>query len=348
LLSGSLYLAVRRRPQWLPAGFLGGLAAGTHYGGGVVAVALAVLALAPQHPAETITRLSRIVIGLLIGFALSTPFAIFDAVAFAEQLRMFWSGADRAGVEPTSWRPLLTSLYRDGLGPMPAVLALLGVAWAIGDGTARLRRGRIARAAALVLGSLVFLGWLAASQRAAPADLVLVLPFLCLLAAEFLERVAILVRPAWLARLTFALLAAVAVVGSLELVLEQNRRLLQTDTRSQALRWIEANLPAGARVAREEHTPQIQGKRYQVIFVSSLARRPFEWYAAEGVEYLIASSRAYAETLAAAQGGSAAAEFYQALFSLPLVAEFTPGPAVNGPVIRIHRLTQLVSADAVG
>ncbi len=340
LVAATLWAAAARRPRWLLAGLLAGLAAGTKYTAGVALFAAAALAWAGQEPRAVAARWARLGGGFLLGFALATPYAILDAPAFwqgiAAQRRNYLGGAGNLGSN-LCW--YAEYAYRTGLGPVAALLIGLGVvrlaAELVSGARARQPVGKIGA----ILLPLLYLPWLAWYPARAERNLVVVLPFLALIAAEFLHRVASLVRhPRW-ARGLFAALVALALASSLPLVAEQNRDFRKADTRTLALRWIEEHLPRGSRIAREEYTPQVRSHRYEVMYGWSLARWPYDWYVANEVEFLVASSSVYGRVLGPPHlGGEGAAAFYRLIFGLPRLAEFRPGPHARGPVILIFRV----------
>ncbi len=327
---------------WFVAGALAGLAAGTAYGAVAGVGAVALLAV-DRRSGENGARLAWVFSGALLGFAASTPYAFLDAPPFVEAVAGFAPGNWSAAAIGAGWRSFAFTLYQSGTGPVIAALALFGAARAAGAVlAAAFGRGAGRTSAALLLPTIAYLTWVAAHPATAEDGLVLVLPFLCLLAAAMVQSLAVVLRPAWLARGVFAVIAAVAVVTSLGLALEQAQHFQELDTRTQSLRWIEANLPRGSKIAREEFTPQVQAGRYDVRFVPSLALRPYDWYSAEGVQYLVASSFTYGKATGAAR------RFYDELTNLPLVAEFGPEEGVRGPLIRIFRLPTGPGNGSVG
>jgi len=131
----------------------------------------------------------------------------------------------------------------------------------------------------------------------------------------------------------------VAARGTLACI-RHDRRLAQPDTRTLALQWINANVPAGSRIAREEYTPQVSADRYRVTYAWSLAFNGYASYVSQNTDYLVVSSNVYSRALhppyVAGRSGPA---FYQFVFNrLPLEAEFAGAAERPGPTIRIYRV----------
>lgn len=346
LIVACMAASLAARPRWLLAGILAGLAAGTKYTAGL---ALAVPLLVSLDDEEgggfaslstLAERLLRIATGFLVGFFASTPYALLDLPAFLDgleaQRRNYFAWRGQEG----NLRWYLEYLWRQGLGPLLAALAGLGLAQVAGEVLLALRRrDRLGRGLAILLPPLLYIPWLASFPSRAERNLLVVLPFLCLAGADVARRLCGIVRAP---RLAAALLAAVGVVVlavSLPPLRELNQRLELPDNRTLALEWIRANLPKGTKIAREEYTPQLAKDEYDVTYVFSLSRRPYSEYVSERVGYLIASSNVYGRAVDPPYiAGEAGREFYRVLFGLPLLKEFPQGPATNGPTVRIYRV----------
>lgn len=338
-----MWAAVSSPRRWLLAGVLAGLAAGTKYTAGMVLLVPLLQALDVTAPRQTAARWARLAAGAAAGFVASTPYAVLDPGAFwsglAQQRQNYlaWSGQEGN----LQW--YLHSLYAWGVGPAIAVLAVLGLGQALGRIAAAVRRPHdLGPALAFVLPPLAFLAWLSSYPSRADRNLVVILPFLCLWAASALRRASGFLRRPALAAAALAASAAVVVALSLPPVLEFNRRLGLADNRTLALDWLRGNVPRGARIAREEYTPQVSASEYAVTYEFSLARRLYSDYLMDDIDYLIASSNVYGRSIQPPYiGGEGAREFYRRLFELPLVQEFPQGPQTAGPSIRIYRVPKL-------
>lgn len=340
LLIAAMAATAGARPRWLLAGLLAGLAAGTKYTAGIAVLVPALAALDAPLPRETARRWSRTLLGFVAGFLVATPYALLDAVSFWEgleaQRRNYYAWAGQEG--NLAW--YVGYLYRDGLGPVITVLAALGLALGAGRALAALwRRRDFGRALAFVVPVLVYVPWIASYPSRAERNLIVVLPFLCLAAADALRRLCALARPPVVAAGLLAALGGAALVFALPPLRSFNHRLTLPDNRTVALAWIREHLPEGTRIVREEYTPQIPRDEYAVDYVFSLARQPYSRYLMDRVEYLVTSSNVFQRSIEPPYiGGEAGREFYRVLFGLPLVKQFPQGPYTPGPEIRIYRV----------
>ena len=152
--------------------------------------------------------------------------------------------------------------------------------------------------------------------------------------------------------------------------------LTQADTRTLAKRWIEANVPGGAKIAVDwpTHGPPLStaekampasSRIYDVTAMggTGLSEHSMQWYREQGFDYLIASSFIYRIPLVDRERDAERQAFYASLDQeLELVQEFRPsqddaeppfifdelyGPAVSlwqrerpGPTLRIYRIME--------
>jgi hypothetical protein len=135
-----------------------------------------------------------------------------------------------------------------------------------------------------------------------------------------------------------AMIVALALVGPASMSTALIRKLMGADTRSLALAWIDANVPAGSYIVREEYTPQPDPERYRVEYTWSLGFGDPRDYRRTGVDYLVASQAVYARFLddPLARYPEVAAR-YRDIFALRRVAEFVPHAGASGPAVSIYR-----------
>jgi hypothetical protein len=178
----------------------------------------------------------------------------------------------------------------------------------------------------------------------------------------------------WLAWGLAALLAVAALAQPLAWSVQQDSVLMAEDTRTLAKNWIEANLPAGAKIAVDwpVHGPPLstperampQSTRvYSVVAIggTGLADHTLQWYQAQGFDYLVTSSFITDLSVVDPAQNDERNRFYASLDQqLTLIQEFRPdagdqaqafvfdeiyGPAVSvwarnrpGPTLKIYRL----------
>lgn len=204
-----------------------------------------------------------------------------------------------------------------------------------------------------------------------------VVPLLLLFAADLL-----LAAATWIerkqARWGLALVAAALAASVLPMIaadLRFNYLLGQTDTRTLAKKWVEANIPGGTAIAIDwpVHSPPLStlekpvpesSRVYKVTdFMKGggLYRRPLPWFRENGIDYLIATSFIYDLRPSDAADVAKREAFYGQLdreaelmqefqpyiveTEPPLLFEETYGPFISlwnrerpGPTIKIYRL----------
>jgi len=229
-----------------------GLATSTKYNLAVFAAAYpVVLWPASRAGAELRRFLQRLGLAAalaILAFGLTTPFAWLDPARFSADLG-YESGhffAGHAVDVGAAWlRHLRFSLFR-GLGPALFVAALLGCGWLAIARRSRASCGLLAALAAyaLVVGS----GRTAFARYALPA-----LPLFCVAAGVGVADLSASCTRGRLAWRGPALLGLAGLVGlpSLWTSIQLDQRIARKDTRVQALEWIEAHVPARAKIAVE-------------------------------------------------------------------------------------------------
>ena len=76
----------------------------------------------------------------------------------------------------------------------------------------------------------------------------------------------------------------------------QTKRLLETDCRTEARRWICSNLPNGAKIVLETYCPFIEdcpGKTFIIEPIGRVIKRDFSWYIQNKFKYFIFSKRMF-------------------------------------------------------
>jgi len=254
-LMGAMLCVVRcrdARSAWpyAAAGVLAGLCASTKYIGVLVAVPLFIVHVFNVRDQGRgwrgwlDARPAAFAGAVLLAFAVGTPRAVLEPVAFFEfawlEVGHFSAGHGAAG-EPRWWHHLSFSLLH-GMG-----WSLLGAAL-VGALVLAARRPRTA--AVLLAFPLCYFAIAGLGSTAFARYMIPMLPFLCVTAAYFaavmasgLARAAPRIAPA-----ATALLAALVVLPSLVRVVALDRLLARDDTRLQAQRWIEAQVPQGSTV----------------------------------------------------------------------------------------------------
>jgi 4-amino-4-deoxy-L-arabinose transferase-like glycosyltransferase len=216
------------RAGWAVAGVAAGLAAGTKYTAGVVAVYLLVLAL---HGPDRRARVLALVGGSLLAFLAALapaghPLQLVDGFRFLAQ-RSAWDYGLPIGFlyHPTVSLPA-------GLGLAAYGVSLVGILVALW------RRSPTDRALlALLAAYLLLVGF---SQEVFLRYALPLLPPLCLLAGGAFQ------PPAGRMPARMALLAALVLAPSAAMSIQGDRLLTATDTRVEAASWLLANAAPGS------------------------------------------------------------------------------------------------------
>jgi 4-amino-4-deoxy-L-arabinose transferase-like glycosyltransferase len=337
----ALFLALRRCEKrgdpLIAAGFVAGLAASTKYPAGMVLAVPVILALRRPWPAAW-WRLLWISAAAALGFLLTSPFALLDAPKLLHDMAVQRQHYMSRGTTAGNWRFYLSYLWNTGLGPLLSLYTIAAMVVAVLGWKHPRRRIQLI----LVLLPLAYLTYLTTWPLRFERNLMPILPFAACVAADLLWRAARRL-PRRAANPAFVVLVSLACIPGLRDSIAFNRRLQLPDTRTLANEWVTANLPAGARLAREEYTPQIDGRRFDVVFVQVLGTRDYGWYLQQKIDYLVLSSNIGDRFRPPVQPGEVAiARFYQLVSNdLPLVAEFTPNAQQTGPRIRIYQIPHL-------
>lgn len=256
-------VALYDRGGWrdcLLAGAAVGAAAGTKYTAAPVAlaVAVAVLARVLDRREERLRALGLLAASgavCVVVFALLNPFVLLRPGAAGAQLA---GQSDLASTGKLGQSGEALTFYPGsllwGLGAVPVVLAVLGLVLALREG----RGGRV-RAVLLVVFPIVLYAYLARPDRFFARWVLPAYPAVAILAGHGLARAVRWARgrtarlPAWSAP---ALVLAVAFAQPLADTLHNVTVVTRTDTRTQALGWIEDHLGDGDRMVVEPSLPR--------------------------------------------------------------------------------------------
>ncbi len=318
--------------DYLLAGFLTGIAVTCKYPG-VVAIVFPLTA----HWLRSGRRLpvTRSFKGLLllipVGFFLGTPYALLDPVNFflgaGSEAVHYSSGHDGLEGNAFFWYLQYAWSQEGPLMAIGAVAAFLAV---------RRRDGPLTILASFPLIYFVFISLF---QVRNGRTFLPVTPFIFLLAAGLLmelagrlgELTAGWKRVAGGAALGLALAAGLGVPFSRALAF--NQVLTGPDAREASRTWIEANIPAGSRIALESYSPYLPRDRYRLEYLQLAADHPAAWYVSSGIQYLVLSEGMYGRYLRDPERYPERAAEYAALFArFPEVRRFSDGPWA----VRIH------------
>lgn len=304
LLAFGAALALARHGRWrdyLAAGAFAGLAASAKYNAGVAAlmVVAAHMLAAPGRPLARSPRLVAAGLAALLGFVAGTPYALLSWGEFRSgllgQVQDYAETAHGDFVGAWNLAGYGDFFWNEGLGWVACIAGLAGLALLLAD--------RRRRAAGLIWLSFVLpylLLHLAQTshftRNMLPVVVLSALPLGMAGAALYAQAQAFVQRGkrAWRPAL-YLFAVALGVLLLLPPALgtwAYSARLQRGDTRLQALAWVEANVPPGARIAAElRPLPGPSESRWAEE--APLTRHELAWYRQQGYAFLIASSEAW-------------------------------------------------------
>jgi 4-amino-4-deoxy-L-arabinose transferase-like glycosyltransferase len=286
-------------------------------------------------------------LGVLIGFAVTCPFAFADLPTFLDDLgyetHIYRFGGEEGvirtyevgGRQLPPWMAYAHALFRENPA---AALAFLG-----GSLHALMRRRK---QDLLVLscawGYFLFLGSYASIfvRNILPA-----LPGLAALGGAFLTSTVVWLaeRPRWRPRLArlwplpLTLLLFAILFGPATRIMAANAHRARPTSQVQALRWLDEHVPPGAKVAAELHPLLFANASYSVTPVDYLSNYPLPAFVQQGYTYVVANSEHYGPEFAEKD---TLPDYYANLLErMDPVADF-PGHTQDlpGPRLTIYRV----------
>jgi 4-amino-4-deoxy-L-arabinose transferase-like glycosyltransferase len=320
------------------AGVAVGLAASAKYNGLVVMVLPLLVALFDAAPLAVRAQRILVVGGAAVAvFVAGTPYAVLDLPKFlTDYARLAAVFARERGGEP-GWSIYLKHL-KLALGWPALLLGFAGLAVSarrIATGPDRLRW------LLLATFSVLYFQVMAGSYQIYGRYLLPLFPFVSVLVAVGAIAVVRSLR-GWLSpRVAHALLVVVAIGAMAQPAWTSvafARRLGRPGTIDLAYRWIEQRVPQGSKIVIERAALTLPDARYESVDVRSLITRTYEEYAADGIEFILASSEGYGEAFAGRDAPAYVA--YQTLFTKSEeLAAFRPTDDSPGPELRLFRIT---------
>lgn len=343
-------LIQRRGPKWryyVLGAVFAGCAMGTKYNAVVIVLPLLV-AHFQAHPLSWRAAFHRklLAAGLLtaLTFLATTPYLLLRFGEFREGIRYFTQHYAEGHLGATAaWvsHPQYAGLLVHSLGAWFTLLALAAAAWLIAREP---RKGILV--AAYPLAFFLMLGMYRAYFS---RNLLSLIPFLALLAASAVAALARSLRRAvGGARPARPLLAAAAALALLlsaasavQLGCRSWRHVVRTtlpDTRLEAERWIEANLPARSRIVLEKYGPRLGRGTFRTRRVQ-FALSAMSWKELAGFDYVVTSSHTYDRFFADRKRYAKEAGFYEELFARGKCLRAFVGDDVRatGPTLKVLR-----------
>jgi 4-amino-4-deoxy-L-arabinose transferase-like glycosyltransferase len=286
---GTVLLAEEGKPRYyLLAGLAAGLAASTKYNGALILLPLVVAHLLRCGRKGLRDRSLYLALGMsVLAFFVTTPYSILDSAAFLNGLRFDAQhyATGHPGMEGnTLWWYLSYMLTVEG--PLVVLAA------------AQILRGLHTRSKNVILVSVFPVTYFVFISRYVVRNartLLILMPFLCLLAAFLLVEALHRLRDQQTRRrvLLGILLTAVGLatlVVPLWHTVRDNLRLTMVDGRETARAYIDSNCPLRSKIAVESYSPFVNPQRFVVQGFGRITDHALEWYVAEGFDYLVFSA----------------------------------------------------------
>lgn len=349
-----------RARDYLAAGAWAGLAAGTKYPAGVVAIAIVAVWVRGRIRERNLSwGLPVAGISALATFLATSPslvvyyrFSLFGDQGAILGARQYTSGR-WIGVAPDSHLVYYLELIGASFGWLAVAIGAFGLFF--------LGRKLRADVAWLLPFPLVFLGLLVSMSVTVERSLYPALPPIAVLLGTGLwalvRRLATVVpRPTrvgapavWTAARAAAprWAAGALIVASVGLplwrVTLQEIGFRRESTRQLASSWIYHNLPHGSRIFKERYTPNIHRKTFEIGTTRWIGSYSVEDLRGHDLDYVILSATAYQRFLDPElhfEPYHATVERnYRDIFErLELIKAFEPGPLRRGPLIQIYRV----------
>ena len=326
-------------PRLLWAAAAAGLAASCKYNGGIAIVMPLVVVWA--YGGGFVAGMNRTLavggVGLA-AFIAGTPYAVLDLPRFLNDYARLASAFAIRPIAESGWT-IYPKHILGGIGWPAVVAAIAGFGLAVREAMTGPARAR----ALLVIGFVVaYFVVMARSHQMYARYLLPLYPGIALLCGFTASAVIDWLRGRQMpGRLLAVSIGAVLVVllampatGAVGFV----RDLGRPSTVGLAYQWFLEHTPPGTKVAVEAGALQLPNA-YATVGVSTLLRRSYDEYVADGVTYFLAASPDFQATLSDPAGHREAFVAYRTFFNrASLVASFDPSSGVIGPSLRIYQV----------
>jgi hypothetical protein len=335
-------------PAFAWAGAAVGLSGATKYTGVLALVLPLVACITTVKPSQ-----SRLVLAVTAiascgaAFVLGAPYSLLDLPAFLDGFaRLSSEYRTLPALAEPGWSLYLKHL-RLVLGWPASLLLAAGLALGLAH---LLRRQATMQWAMVTLFPLLYFAFVSDQRLVFARYLLPITPAICILvSAVVFASDGLLLRYGFAPRARtagVAVLAIVALTPPMIQAIQFDRTIARRSTFELAYRWIQENVPRGARVAVETRglllaPGDFAAQNFPRLIVDHETRGPrdYDAYVQEGYDYLVASSQAYGPVFDAPHQAAREYAAYRRLFdqSTELI-RFSPSAAHPGPELRIFKL----------
>ena len=327
------------------AGAAAGLAAATKYNAALAgAIPLVAAAATPGlRPSRSMAALA-VVGGMIAAFLIAAPYSFLDLPTFLNQFARLSSEYRGAVPSEPPARTYLKHL-RNALEWPGSIIVLSGIGlglWRAIIGPQRLKW------ALAVLFPLFYFRFISQQNIVFARYLLPMLPFLSLLGAAAIvaavEQAKRLQLPHVVCNGLIVLLVLASIAPPAYTSMTFNATAAKVWTTEQAYSWILKQIPPGAKITMESRGILLPAA-YRIQYVPQLRLHALETYAAENVDYLIASSQCYGPYLDPQNGGpsvypSEYGDYMRIFRQTQEVARFIPSREHPGPELRILKIAK--------
>ncbi|MCX6354745.1 MAG: phospholipid carrier-dependent glycosyltransferase [Candidatus Aureabacteria bacterium] len=287
-----------RRLVWaLLGGLWCGLTIGTKYNGVLITapffLSLVLVAIQKRSLKAWLTVLAGI-LSVPCGFLLACPYFLSMKKTYLDELRVQmniyrqgfapWDNS----LGPNNWIWNITYFFRAGMGMLPMVLCISGLAALIFSAGIR---GWL-----VVCFPLCYYAFISHQSVRITRNLTVLTPFISLMAGYALWRLCARIRERYPAKreLTAVVLAAIIIAVFWQptlLSFRYAKMMKQTDPRTKTIEWAKSNIPKRGKVAIDFlFGPFLSKETYKVTSDMELGRYPLSWYLDNGYDFIITSS----------------------------------------------------------
>jgi 4-amino-4-deoxy-L-arabinose transferase-like glycosyltransferase len=320
--------------QYILAGLCVGFTASCKYNGSLIVLAL--LAAHFLRYGKASLKQPKLYLAILLcvlGFLLTTPYAILDPLPFMEALKFEAQhyATGHAGMDGDTLIWYLNYMWTTG--GVLYLLAALGILVGF-----ILRPKETTLLSIFPLAYFVFINSFAVrnGRTFLPST-----PYFIILAAGFLVflhdklKMLSMTPRRWLSMTLFVLLALGSLAIPLIKTITVTQQLVTLDSRETARLWIDENLPTGSKIALEAYSPFVEPSRFTVLGLDRIIEHDPAWYLEQGIDYLVFSQGMYGRFFAEPQRYPDETSQYEAFFErFQLVKLFTDGDFE----VRLHQV----------